>query len=92
MRLEVGEKELQNGELTYKGRFDGEKGTIKLDKLASISEKLNLIQSKMLNEQRKKVMSNIKTTDNKDEFVAGLKERNTYLKHHGAEAKNAKIR
>ncbi len=80
MRLEVGEKELQNGELTYKVRFDGEKGTIKLDKLASISEKLNLIQSKMLNEQRKKVMSNIKTTDNKDEFVAGLKERKYIFK------------
>ncbi|MCW1294115.1 MAG: proline--tRNA ligase [Candidatus Parvarchaeota archaeon] len=78
LRLEIGAKEIADKEITYKVRFNGERGTIKSDALSSIAGKLDEIQSKMLNERKKKMMSTIKTTTDRDEFLSGLKQR-TYI-------------
>lgn len=80
LRLEIGAKELTNKEVTYKIRFSGEGGAIKFGAVPSIMDKLDEIQSRMLNEHKKKVLSNIKSTSDRGEFLDGLKQRSCVFK------------
>ena len=70
LRIEVGPRDLENGEVTLAIRFTHEKETIKLENIVSnVIQKLETIQNGMLEKATEFVLSHIYEAKNMDEMI-----------------------
>ncbi len=86
VRIELGKRELENGELTVVRRDTGEKQVISHAKLGpTVKELLVTIQSDLLAKQEKFLTENTRETGNYEEFKKIMEEKRGFLKAYWCE-------
>ena len=88
LRLEIGPKDIENGECILVRRDNGNKSVIKLNNLHSeINTTLSNIQQNMFDEAKKFLESHIDTALTKDELITKMNNRTGFIKtmHCGCE-------
>lgn len=81
VRIEIGPRDIENGECVFVRRDNQEKITVKLDEIEStLKEVLEQIQENMFNECKERMIARTTVAKNMDEFVKNINENQGYVK------------
>lgn len=81
VRIEIGPRDIENGECVFVRRDNQEKMTVKLDKIEdTLKEVLEQIQENMFNECRERMIARTTVAKDMDEFVKNINENQGYVK------------
>ena len=81
VRIEIGPRDIENGECVFVRRDTGEKTTVKLDKIeCKLKEILERIQENMFNECKERMIARTTVATNMDEFIKNINENQGYVK------------
>lgn len=81
IRIEIGPRDIENGECVFVRRDNQEKMTVKLDKIEdTLKEVLEQIQENMFNECKERMIARTTVAKNIDEFVKNINENQGYVK------------
>lgn len=81
VRIEIGPRDIENGECIFVRRDNQEKMTVKLDKIEeTLKEVLEQIQENMFNECKERMIERTTVAKDMDEFVKNINENQGYVK------------
>ncbi len=81
VRIEIGPRDIENGECVFVRRDNQEKMTVKLDKIEeTLKEVLEQIQENMFNECKERMIARTTVAKDMDEFVKNINENQGYVK------------
>lgn len=81
VRIEIGPRDIENGECVFVRRDNQEKMIVKLDKIEdTLKEVLEQIQENMFNECRERMIARTTVAKDMDEFVKNINENQGYVK------------
>ncbi len=81
VRIEIGPRDIENGECVFVRRDNQEKMTVKLDKIEeTLKEVLEKIQENMFNECKERMIARTTVAKDMDEFVKNINENQGYVK------------
>lgn len=81
VRIEIGPRDIENGECVFVRRDTGEKMIVKLDKIEEkLQEVLEKIQENMFNECKERMIARTTVATNMDEFIKNINENQGYIK------------
>ncbi len=89
VRIELGPRDIENGECIFVRRDNQEKITVKLDKIEETLKKvLEKIQQNMFDECKNRMIQKTTTAKNLDEFIKNINENQGYVKAMWCGSKN----
>ena len=81
VRIEIGPRDIENGNCVFVRRDTQEKIIVKLDKIEdTLKEVLDQIQENMFNECKKRMIEKTTIATNMDEFIKNINENQGYIK------------
>lgn len=90
LRLEIGPREMESGQLSYALRHNGEKSTLDVTNLVvRVNELLEKVQQEVFESHKKFVEASITDVDNYDDFKKVLKEKRGFIRVNYKDSKES---